>query len=174
MRWDALKVLIETMMRQEILPALRAPHGFDASSYIDALMDRFSDPGLCHRTWHIAMDGSQKLPSRILDPIRSLLTTTKNIYILSLVVAGWMRFVCGEDEKGAAIEIRDPMAAKFVSRTKNFRHHPDETVDRLLGLSEIFHNDLPNHTIFSRHVKKAFRSLCSTGTRATILRLFDN
>jgi len=174
MQWDALKLLITAMMNEEMLPTIRIPHGYDASSYIDALLDRFSNPGLHHMTWQIAMDGSQKLPQRLLDTVRDQLVTSKNINILSLAVAGWMRFVCGIDESGRPIEICDPMASEFVSRTRNFRDKPDETVTRLLDLSEIFSIDLPNDKIFCSLVKKAFRSLCQWGTRETILRLLNN
>jgi fructuronate reductase len=31
---------------------------------------RYSNPALRHRTWQIAMDGSQKLPQRMLDSVR--------------------------------------------------------------------------------------------------------
>jgi mannitol-1-phosphate/altronate dehydrogenase len=33
-------------------------------------LERFANPALKHRTWQIAMDGSQKLPQRMLDGIR--------------------------------------------------------------------------------------------------------
>lgn len=168
MSWEALRNLIHTLMRNEILPTVRTPAGYDAAGYIDALMARFANPGLCHSTWHIAMDGSQKLPPRLLDTIRAQLAAHKPIDILCLAVAGWMRFVCGWDDKGEAIEISDPMAEKFDPLTLDFRHHPDETVERLLDLSEIFGSDLPRNQTFRRQVKDAFRHLCHLGARETI------
>jgi fructuronate reductase len=38
--------------------------------YASLLIDRYSNPALKHRTWQIAMDGSQKLPQRMLDSVR--------------------------------------------------------------------------------------------------------
>ncbi|VFS55583.1 D-mannonate oxidoreductase [Raoultella planticola] len=38
--------------------------------YSGLLIDRYSNPALKHRTWQIAMDGSQKLPQRMLDSVR--------------------------------------------------------------------------------------------------------
>ncbi len=35
-----------------------------------ARIARYSNPALRHRTWQIAMDGSQKLPQRMLDSVR--------------------------------------------------------------------------------------------------------
>jgi fructuronate reductase len=174
MQWDALKTLVETLMRREILPTVRTPDGYDAGSYIDALIQRFSNPGLYHRTWQIAMDGSQKLPQRLLDTIRDQLAGSRDIDILCLAVAGWMRYVCGIDEKGDAIEISDPMAHEFAKQTSNFRDKPDKTVERLLNLTEIFGTDLPNQDLFRDRVKNAFRGLCTLGTRETVQRFLNN
>lgn len=174
MQWEALKQLVRNMMYEEVLPTIRTPQGYDANSYIDALIDRFSNPGLHHMTWQIAMDGSQKLPPRLLDTVRDQLAAAMNIDILALSVAGWMRFVCGSDEKGVPIEICDPLADIFVSRTRDFRKYPDETVERLLGLKQIFGSDLSGQTVFSQKVKQHFRDLCSIGAYATINRLFES
>ena len=42
----------------------------DAPDYADALIRRFENPHLAHRLDQIAMDGSLKLPIRILDTVR--------------------------------------------------------------------------------------------------------
>ncbi|VTP64912.1 D-mannonate oxidoreductase [Serratia rubidaea] len=44
--------------------------GIDLAAYADQLIERYSNPALQHRTWQIAMDGSQKLPQRMLDSVR--------------------------------------------------------------------------------------------------------
>ena len=48
----------------EIMPAVTAPEGVSLPDYADALFDRYANPAIRHRTWQIAMDGSQKLPQR--------------------------------------------------------------------------------------------------------------
>jgi mannitol-1-phosphate/altronate dehydrogenase len=55
-------------MLDEQAPTLPLRRRSDA--YADSLIARFSNPALKHRTWQIAMDGSQKLPQRMLDGIR--------------------------------------------------------------------------------------------------------
>ena len=47
---------------QEIIPTLIAPEGINLHAYASDLLNRFSNPAIRHRTWQIAMDGSQKLP----------------------------------------------------------------------------------------------------------------
>ncbi|MFP1483536.1 hypothetical protein ACLB1S_15400 [Escherichia coli] len=44
--------------------------GIDLQRYANRLMPRSGNPALRHRTWQIAMDGSQKLPQRMLDSVR--------------------------------------------------------------------------------------------------------
>ena len=56
-------------MLDEQAPTLSI-QGVDLTAYADSLIERFSNPALKHRTWQIAMDGSQKLPQRMLEGIR--------------------------------------------------------------------------------------------------------
>jgi len=70
------------MMDDEITPTLRMPLGTDLTDYKDALIARFRNPALKHRTWQIAMDGSQKLPQRLLGTIRDRLAIGAPIHRL--------------------------------------------------------------------------------------------
>ena len=50
-------------------------------SYRAALLQRFHNPALKHRTWQIAMDGSQKLPQRLLGTIRDHVTRRRRPFV---------------------------------------------------------------------------------------------
>lgn len=65
----------------------------DLTQYADKLIARFANPALKHKTWQIAMDGSQKLPQRMLAGIRIHLGCETDWSLLALGVAGWMRYV---------------------------------------------------------------------------------
>ena len=54
-------------------PTLTMPAGTDVAAYGASLLQRFANPALHHRTWQIAMDGSQKLPQRLLATIQDRL-----------------------------------------------------------------------------------------------------
>ena len=54
------------LWREEIIPVLHAPPGMDLQGYAAQLLARFANTAIRHRTWQIAMDGSQKLPQRLL------------------------------------------------------------------------------------------------------------
>ena len=54
---------------EDAAPTLAMPAGTDLAGYSASLLQRFANPALHHRTWQIAMDGSQKLPQRLLATI---------------------------------------------------------------------------------------------------------
>lgn len=83
-----------TLMLDEQAPTLRIKD-VDLTQYADKLIARFANPALKHKTWQIAMDGSQKLPQRMLAGIRIHLGRETDWSLLALGVAGWMRYVSG-------------------------------------------------------------------------------
>ena len=120
----ALAAFVEGQMRDEIAPTLAAPPGVRIDDYGAELMRRFRNPALPHRTKQIAMDGSQKLPQRLLGTIRDNLAAGRSIDRLALSVAGWMRYVYGRDEKGATIDVADPLSARFAALAQAHRDDP--------------------------------------------------
>ncbi len=101
-------------LMEEATPTLALPADVDLPAYKAALVERFGNPALPHRTQQIAMDGSQKLPQRLLGTVRDNLAAGRPIDRAALAVAGWMRYVSGVDEAGRAIRISDPLAADFA------------------------------------------------------------
>ncbi len=124
---------------EEIMPAVAAPPGVDLTDYADALFDRYANPAIRHRTWQIAMDGSQKLPQRLLGTLRANLDAGRDSPALCLAVAGWMRYVAGKDEAGQPIDVRDPLADLLRDTATD---SATGTVAALLLLDQIFPADL--------------------------------
>ena len=85
---------------------------------------RYANPAIRHRTWQIAMDGSQKLPQRILGTIADNRAAGRPCPGLTLAVAAWMRYVGGVDERGRAIDVRDPLAAAAEGALATRRRDP--------------------------------------------------
>ena len=154
------------LMMAEQAPTLRIS-GVDLGAYADSLIGRFSNPALQHRTWQIAMDGSQKLPQRLLDGIRIHLKQGSRWPLLALGVAAWMRYVSGVDDMGNAIDIRDPLAEKIRAIVET--SHDENRVAALLTLQEIFGSDLPANPQFVQAVEQAWQSLVREGARQAVL-----
>jgi fructuronate reductase len=151
----------------EIIPTVPAPQGIVLGDYAEALLARFRNPAIRHRTWQIAMDGSQKLPQRLLGTIRDRLKTGGGIDHLSLGVAAWMRYVSGTDEKGATIDVRDPLAAEFATRAKAAGRNAAALASALLGIEAIFGSDLPREERFTKPVERHLAALFEKGAKAT-------
>ena len=159
---------IRDFMDEDVSPTLNLPPGVDLESYKAALLERFANPALRHRTWQIAMDGSQKLPQRLLDTARDRLAAGAPVGRLALGVAAWMRYATGIDEQGREIDLRDPMADRLRRIAGVAGDDPSVLVDAMLDLRDIFANDLPGSPVFRAAVNKAMTGLMARGARATV------
>jgi fructuronate reductase len=163
----AFRILIYDLMTEEVMETLPPDIG-DLASYRDALLERFANPALQHRTWQIAMDGSQKLPQRLLGTIRNRLARNLPVTRAALGVAAWMRYVTGRDEYGRDIDVNDPLAAQLRAIADAARNVPERLVDGMLHVREIFGDDLPANQMFRSELIKQLSSLIGNGTLATV------
>ena len=152
----------------EVTPTLVPPHGIDLADYREALVRRFANPALPHRTKQIAMDGSQKLPQRILATVRDNLAAGRSIDLAALAVAGWMRYVYGQDEQGRSIDVSDPLAATFVSLAAAHRGDPKGFARSLFAIQPIFAEDLQNEPRFTEPVTRWLETLFALGAAKTV------
>ncbi|MGV4199053.1 mannitol dehydrogenase family protein [Citrobacter murliniae] len=154
------------LMLQEQAPTLKV-QGVDLQGYADRLIARYSNPALRHRTWQIAMDGSQKLPQRMLDSVRWHLVHDSRFDLLALGVAGWMRYVGGVDEQGQAIDVNDPLLPIIQNVVQNSNEGEDR-VQALLAIDAIFGRELPQVERFKTKVTEAYLALLANGAKATV------
>ncbi len=146
----------------ESATTLDPPAALDIARYRAALMARFANPALQHRTRQIAMDGSQKLPQRLLAPIADRRAKRQSVDALALAVAAWMRWQSGVTDTGETFAIDDPIAdrlgAAIASATIS-----TERVNALLGLLA-FRPDPDLRSVLVAHLDRLER----TGARATL------
>jgi fructuronate reductase len=154
------------LMLNEQAPTLKVQN-VDLARYADLLIARYTNPALRHRTWQIAMDGSQKLPQRMLDSVRWHLADNSSFTLLTLGVAGWMRYVGGVDEKGNKIEVSDPLLPVIQAAVQG-SEEGESRVKALLAIEAIFGQDLPQNGQFVNQVTNAYLSLLSKGAKATV------
>lgn len=160
------------LMLQEQAPTLKVKD-VDLQAYADSLLDRYRNTGLKHRTWQIAMDGTLKLPQRMLDSIRYHLAHNTAFDCLALGVAAWMRYVSGIDDAGHLIEVCDPSVDKIKALVANSADN-QERVKALLSLTHVFGEDLTNNSKFIDQVTDAYISLRNIGAKQTVEKLAQN
>lgn len=160
--------LIADLMQQEIAPTLDAAATGDLAPYMHELQARFRNPALRHRTWQIAMDGSQKLPQRLLGTIRARLARELPIERLALGVAAWMRYVTGVDEQTRPIDVRDPMSARLRTIADRDGLNASRLAPTLANVREIFGDDLATDPRFINPVTTALTLLIQSGSRGAV------
>jgi fructuronate reductase len=155
--------LCRKLWHREIVPTLPQPEGEDLSAYTAALLARYRNPGIRHRTWQIAMDGSQKLPQRLLGTIADDLDRGVVPHGLCLAVAAWMRYASGIDEAGAPIDLRDPMADRLRKAATSA-----DPVAAMLAIEAVFPPKLAADLRFREAVASAHARLSRDGAAAAV------
>ncbi|WP_368541823.1 mannitol dehydrogenase family protein [Enterobacter soli] len=166
MQDDDFRDAARRLMLDEQAPTLRITD-VDLTAYADSLIERFANPALQHRTWQIAMDGSQKLPQRMLDGIRVHLQRDSAWPLLALGVAGWIRYVSGVDDSGRAIDVRDPLSEKISAIVE--ASSDENRVAALLTLNEVFGQDLAQSQPFADAVSQAYQRIVQHGARQAVI-----
>ena len=82
--------------------------GIDLQAYAQALRERFANPAIAHETYQIAMDGTEKLPQRLLAPAAELAREGGDLRPFAFAVAAWMRYAIGRTDAGERYPLRDP------------------------------------------------------------------
>lgn len=163
------KAAFDMMMKAQA-PSLNMPEGTDLQAYATMLIDRFTNPSLKHRTWQIAMDGSQKIPQRLGGSLKYHLKNGSDFSWIAAGIAGWMRYVAAVDEQDNAIDVRDPMAAQLKEICD--QHGLDSSVvPALLSLEAIFSPEIGTNQKVIDAVSDAYQSLVDYGARATVAAL---
>ena len=141
----------------EIREVLKAPKGVDPAAYVESLKQRFRNPALKHRTAQIACDGSQKLPQRLLAPLRERIAKGLSSPMIATAIAAWMHFVVKTAHTPDAV-LNDPLAAEILAQA---RLSTDATgiVGDLLAIVKIFDRDLPANASFRAQLIEKFVAL---------------
>lgn len=162
---------VRDLMDLDVTPTLKVPADFDLEAYKKALLERFANTALRHRATQIAMDGSQKLPYRLLRTIASRLAAGGEPRHACLAVAAWMRYVSTrESSTGAALPLDDPLAERLVSAVAS-ASSPAAVVSSLLGLTEIFPPELAGDSTFRALLTDALGALAGRGPAAVVASL---
>ncbi|GAA1561288.1 mannitol dehydrogenase family protein [Kribbella sancticallisti] len=148
-RDEELARLAQQLMTSDVVPTLTPPDGLDLTAYGASVLERFANPALKHRTAQVAMDGSVKLPVRLLGTVRDRLAANAEPRLASLAVAAWMVYVArGQDVNGRPLSLDDPQADKLRAALQGSGQEPRQLVEALLGVESVFGPDLRESETF--------------------------
>lgn len=160
--------LIETLW-DEAEATLTPLDGFDPATYRAQLTKRFANASLQHRTHQIAMDGSQKLPQRWLNPIRVWREEGRGVpAALTLALAGWMHWQSGRDDAGQSHKVDDPLAAETAAALAAAHGDREAQVRGLLAIEAIFGAHLPRDDAFTAQVIADYIKIADSSAGAAV------
>lgn len=150
---------------------LSMPEGFSVEAYQEQLIERFANPGLQHRTWQIAMDGSQKVPQRWLNTLRDLIQGQgKNIDLFCLALAAWMRYSLGVDENKNTIELSDPISDQLKEIAEQNQGDFQGYILAFFKVESVFEQDLLANTLLIEKTSNYLQQIYGKGMKATVNR----
>ena len=126
--------------------------GINLEHYADELIARFANKAIAHRTYQIAMDGTQKLPQRLLEPATEALARGSQAETYAIAVAAWMRYALGTDRNGKAYELRDPRAEEIATLLVDVPRNGGAVSAALFTLPGLFPKALTDNVVWTEDV----------------------
>src|ERR1022692_3151070 len=182
---DHLAACAHRLMIEDAAPTLDPPAGMDLDVYAGQVLRRFGNGALRHRCAQVAMDGSQKLPQRLLGTVADRLLAGGTPVWAALAVAAWMRHVwTGRADDGRPFPVDDPLAGLFRSRLAEAgaqdvageagagADQAGRVAGALLGIREVF-GDLAESAVFRELLTEHLARLARDGARRTAAALLS-
>jgi fructuronate reductase len=142
LRLPGIDAFLDRFIAEDIAPTLAPPPGQSVPAYGRTVRERFANPALGHTTLQVAMDGTQKLPQRLLGTIADRCASGDRPVWAALVLAAWMRFVRGYADDGTALPLDDPLAARLRAALSTVEDTPAGLAGALLAVSEVIPAEL--------------------------------
>jgi fructuronate reductase len=150
----------------ESAPTVTRAPGLNLAQYCNRLLERFGNRALEHRLEQIAIDGSQKIPQRIVAPLLERLAAGAEAGALGLALAAWMRWQQGVNDLGHRFTVDDPLA--------NLTSPVAGDAAALLGLEQIFPPAARTNPALAELASYHLRQLETLGARGAIEAMFTH
>lgn len=141
--------------------------GIDPAQYGAELSARFRNPHIAHETYQIAMDGTVKLPQRLLQPAMDALRHGHEIRPFAFAVAAWMRYCRGMTDRGDSYALRDPREGEIRSAL-NGVSRAAEISDRLHAIPNLFAPALLNNPRWRAEVASILEAMLGLGVAGAV------
>jgi len=124
---------INKYLDREVIPTIQKQDNFDLIQYKKNVLKRFRNHFLNHKLEQIGMDGSLKIPIRIIDTFKNKNQKTEYIYT-SIIVACWILFLKKTNIKKYKYNVSDPMSDQLLNIVNNQKN----MVEKIIDLKNIF------------------------------------
>jgi fructuronate reductase len=141
--------------------------GIDLDDYARALAERFANPAIAHETYQIAMDGTEKLPQRLLAPAAELEPGGGDRRPFAFAVAAWMRYALGRTDAGEPYTLRDPREAE-IARAIAGAGAAEDMVSALHALPGLFPAALAEDAVWKEEVAGILAAMLERGMAGAV------
>ena len=154
---------IARFMDDEVTGLLPAVPGVDLDAYKRTLLARFANPAIADTLARLATDGSDRLPKFVLPSLAEALAHGRPHRLLTLIVAGFIRYLRGVDEQRQPIALNDRRAGELhrLAAASTSDPRPVLTVRPAFG-------DLGEHEAWVHELAGVLRRLDAQGARTTV------
>jgi mannitol 2-dehydrogenase len=160
---DPIRSFVDRFLRTEAIPVLPDVPGIDVEEYADQLVERFSNPAIGDQISRLCLDGSSKFPKFLLPTVRAQLESGGSIRHAALALAGWCRYLQGQDDSGGTIDLSfDPR----LEEVAGLAAEPDPRA--FLAYSPVFGEDLVADERFVGAFTDSLRSLREVGVLSAL------
>jgi fructuronate reductase len=157
--------VLRQLVAEDIAPTVEPPPGVIVTEYGDQVLERFANTAIEHRTLQVAMDGSQKLPQRLLSTIAERRRAGRMPRYAALAIAAWMRFLAGTADDGEPLPLDDPLADVLRA---HLHEDPQRTVSALTGLDAVFPPAFADDAALQAEITSWLQALSRHGAAATV------
>jgi mannitol 2-dehydrogenase len=157
------RTFVAHFMDDEVTDLLPAVPGIDLAEYKRTLIARFANSKIKDTLARLATDGSDRMPKFVLPSLAEALAQGRPHRLLTLVVAGFVRYLRGIDEQGQAIVLNDSRADELRRLAEASPTDPRP----VLGIRRVF-GDLVEHDAWVDELTSTLRELDARGARASV------
>jgi fructuronate reductase/mannitol 2-dehydrogenase len=154
---------VTALMDDEVTPLIPCPEGIDLPGYKAVLLQRFANPAIADRLSRLCRRGSTKLPHHLLPSLREALAAGRPHALLTLAVAGWVRWLQRTDDAGRPLPVEDDRGPHLQALARAGGTDP-----RPLLADEPVFGDLGRVPGFAEELAAVLRRLERDGVRATV------
>jgi fructuronate reductase len=173
-RLPGMRAMLERFIAEDTAPSFAPPPGVSVVEYGQSVLERFANPVIEHRTLQVAMDGSQKLPQRVLHTVLDRRAAGAEPLWGTLIIAAWMRFTGGRADNGRQLPLDDPLAGAIRAALDGAGGKPAEVVAALFGLDSVFPAELVDDGVTRRLVEEWLITLDRYGVAGALDRVVSD
>ena len=100
--------LLRTFLDKDVIPLLSAPEDMPLERYRDIVLARFANPAINDQNARLTSDSTSKIPVFLSETIRQCLDQGRDHRRLAFLMAGYVHYLGGVDDKGQRYQPIEP------------------------------------------------------------------